>query len=187
MSQTEIAERPRRVVGAVAHAFRILRVVRSAGAPQGVNWIAREAQVNPSTAFNILRTLVLERAVEFDERGKTYRLGSGLLELCGPLLQQSFLDDVRREMSRLANETDCLVGLWQAQDGGRMILIERATGSRPMRLDIEIKQRIPFLGGAVGRAVAARLKLCENLREHCAMAMQWRLKRSISLNRQFRS
>ena len=154
MNEEAAQGKPVKVVGAVAQAFRILRLLAAANRPLGVNAIARDAGVNPSTAFNILRTLVIEEAIEFDELSKTYKLGAGLLRLCSKLLEQSIVDDIRPELNRLATETNCLVGIWQVSEG-RMTLLERATGSRPIRLDMEIKQRLPFMAGALGRAYAA--------------------------------
>ena len=172
MSPSDAQAKPVKLVGAVTQAFRILRVLSGNTGPQGVSAIARDSQVNPSTAFNILRTLAAEDAVNFDELSKTYVLSRGLLALCGKLLEQSIVQDIRGDLDRLASETNCLVGLWQAEDG-RMILIERAVAGRAIRLDMDIKQRLPRFAGAVGRAWAAALRLSDvELREGCA-ALRW--------------
>lgn len=147
-----------KLVGAVAQAFRILRTLSASRAPMGVSAIAREASVNPSTAFNILRTLVVEEAVTFDELSKTYMLGTGLLRICDSLIEKSIETEIRSELERIADESNCLVGLWQAHDG-RMVLVERAVSKQPMRLDMAIKQRLPPMAGSVGRAYAACLRL----------------------------
>lgn len=163
---------PTKLVGAVTQAFRILRVLAEGDAPLGVSAVAREAKVNPSTAFNILRTLVAEGAAAFDEPSKTYVLGLDLLKLSEKLLVQSVVTDIRADLDRLAAETNCLVGLWQS-DNGRMVLIERAVAGRPIRLDMDIKQRLPRFAGAVGRAYAACLKLPDaELREGFAK-LRW--------------
>ena len=159
-------DKPIKKVGAVVQSFRILRLLANASKPLGVTAIARDTQINPSTAFNILRTLVAEDVVDFDPYGKSYKLSRGLLGLCNMLLRQSMVEDIRGELQRVATETNCLVGLWQAHDG-RMTLLERATGYRPFRLDMDVKQRLPFMAGAVGRAYAARLFMSDQaLRKH---------------------
>ena len=158
MSPSDKQAKPVKMVGAVTQAFRILRVLSGNSGPQGVSAIARDSQVNPSTAFNILRTLVAEDAVIFHELSKTYVLSPGLLTLCGKLLEQSIVQAIRGDLDRLAAETNCLVGLWQA-DEGRMTLVERSVAGRAIRLDMDIKQRLPRFGGAVGRAWAAVFKL----------------------------
>ena len=155
-----------KLVGAVVQAVRLLQVLEASNRPLGVSALAREAKVNPSTAFNILRTLVVEDLVTFDELSKTYNLGTGLLRLSRKLISQSLVNDIRPELSRLASETSCLVGLWQVAVD-RMILIERALADRPMRLDMEVKHRLPMMLGAVGRAYAAHLQLKDGeLRSH---------------------
>ena len=172
MSSSDTPAKPVKMVGAVTQAFRILRVLSGNRGPQGVSAIARDSNVNPSTAFNILRTLVAEHAVDFDELSKMYVLSPGLLTLCGRLLEQSIVQAIRGDLDRLAAETNCLVGLWQADDG-RMTLIERSVAGRAIRLDMDIKQRLPRFGGAVGRAWAAALKLSDTkLREGFA-ALRW--------------
>ncbi len=172
MSTSDKQAKPVKMVGAVTQAFRILRVLAGNGGPQGVSAIARDSQVNPSTAFNILRTLVVEDAVNFDELSKTYVLSTGLLALCGKLIEQSIIQAIRGDLDRLAAETNCLVGLWQANDG-RMTLVKRSVAGRAIRLDMDIKQRLPRFGGAVGRAWAAALKLSDaELREGFA-ALRW--------------
>ena len=172
MSPSDAQAKPVKLVGAVTQAFRILRVLSGNTGPQGVSAIARDSQVNPSTAFNILRTLVAEDAVNFDELSKTYVLSPGLLALCGKLVEQSIVQAIRGDLDRLATETNCLVGLWQANDG-RMTLVERSVAGRAIRLDMDIKQRLPRFGGAVGRAWAAALKFPDaELREGFA-ALRW--------------
>ena len=172
MANSELPAKPVKLVGAVTQAFRILRVISKARGPLGVTAIARDAKVNPSTAFNILRTLVAEDALRFDELSKTYVLSEGLLALSGRLLQSSIVQNIRGELDRLAAETNCLVGLWEF-DNGRMTLIERSVAGRAIRLDMDIKQRLPRFGGAVGRAWAAALNMTDtHLREGFA-TLRW--------------
>lgn len=143
-----------KTVGAVIQAFRLLRALAAHPAPQGASVVARRAEVNTSTAFNILRTLVIEGAVEFDPASKTYWIGRGLLDLTSHLLERDRIADLMGELNRVASDTGCLVGLWQVGPD-RMILLERAVADRPMRLDLQVKQRMPLMLGAVGRALAA--------------------------------
>lgn len=172
MSNIDQGQKPVKLVGAVAQAFRVLRVLSANPERLGVSAIAREAKVNPSTAFNILRTLVVEDAVQFDEPSKSYALGRGLLSLCTRLLEQSLVQNIRADLDRIASETNCLIGLWQVDDG-RMVLAERAVSDRAVRLDMNVKQKLPRFAGAVGRAWAAVVKPSEaDLRAGFA-AVRW--------------
>jgi DNA-binding IclR family transcriptional regulator len=159
-------------VGAVVHAVRLLRVLADANAPLGVTAAARAAEVNPSTAFQILRTLVREGLVGFDPTSKLYRPGLGLLDLTRGLLGGNQAELLRPELVRLATNYECLVALWRITDE-RAILIDRALADTPVRLDIQVTQRIPAFIGAIGRIVAARLELPpEELRRRFAY-LRW--------------
>src|SRR3974390_2705033 len=63
-----------KLVGSVVGAITILRYLAAANEPVGVSRIARETGQNPSTTFNILRTLLLYDFVQFDQLSKTYLL-----------------------------------------------------------------------------------------------------------------
>ena len=67
----------------VVNAVRILRYLTHTGAPERAADIARHLSINPSTCFNILRTLVAEDVVDFNGRSKTYSAGLGLARLLG--------------------------------------------------------------------------------------------------------
>ncbi|MCC5808909.1 MAG: IclR family transcriptional regulator [Ectothiorhodospiraceae bacterium] len=145
-------------VGAVVNAVRLLRVLASSNKPLGVTAAARAADVNPSTAYHILRTLVHEGLVTFDEGGKTYSLGLGMVTLARKLLGRHQTELLRPELTRLATNFECLFALWQIVDD-RVVLIDRALANTAVRLDLEVTQRMPFLLGAIGRAIAARLDM----------------------------
>ena len=66
------------VVESVRTAIAILRFLASQPKSYGVNAIAREVGVSPSSCFNIVKTLALEGLLEFDERDKSYSPGVGL-------------------------------------------------------------------------------------------------------------
>ena len=161
-----------KLVGAVLQAVRLLQAIEHSERPLGVSALARAGKVNPSTAFNILRTLVAVEFVTFDAVAKTYRLGDGLLKLSEGLIGQSILDAVRRQTELLATETNSLVGIWQITDD-RLVLIDRAVPSSPMRLEMALKHRMPLMLGALGRAMAATLKLSDRKLRAEFKALRW--------------
>lgn len=161
-----------KLVGAVVQAVRILQALDASSRALGVSALAREAKVNPSTAFNILRTLVVEELVTFDEPSKTYSLGNGLLRLSRKLIGQNLLNEIRPELGSVASETACLVGFWQVA-GDRMILVERALADRPMRLDMAVRNSLPVMLGAVGRAYAASRSLKDSELKAAFKQLRW--------------
>ncbi|WP_299310158.1 IclR family transcriptional regulator C-terminal domain-containing protein [uncultured Croceicoccus sp.] len=149
------SEKPKgKPVGAVVQTIRLLRALSESDAPLGVSAAARAAGINTSTAFNVLRTLTAETLTVFDEPTKTYSLGPGLLDLCGALRQPSLAEKIRAELPELAAKTGRLIALWEVM-GTRLILLDRAQSDRPVRLDLDLTQRMPRYLGAVGRAAAA--------------------------------
>ena len=161
-----------KLVGAVVQTVRLLRVLAASDEPLGVSAAARAAQVNTSTAFNVLRTLTAEGMTTFDEATKTYRLGSGLFELAKRLLTSNVADLLRAELPRLAAETGRLIALWEVVDD-RVVLIDRALVNRPVRLDLAVTQRMPLMLGAVGRAAAAQLQLSDAELRRGFRALRW--------------
>lgn len=155
MSDTTDQDPSPKIVGAVANAVSILRTLAQSNGPAGVNVIARDAGVSVSTCFNILRTLSSERLVDFDPEAKTYAIGMGVLELSLPLLGANQANLIRPELARLSGEHKCLMCLWQITDGERIVLIDRVSTAKTVRVDMSDGSRLPTFVGAVGRCYAA--------------------------------
>jgi len=148
-------KKKKKIVGAVANAVAILRAMAQLGAPAGVAAIARDTGVSVSTCFNILRTLSAERLVVFDDVSKTYRLGMGVLELSLPLLGANQADIINPELERLSAEHKSLICLWQITEGERIVLVNRVSTEKTVRVDMSDGSRLPTFVGAVGRCYAA--------------------------------
>ena len=147
-----------KVVGAVVHAVALLRVLAASPKPIGASAAAREAKINTSTAFNILRTLTVERLVSFDAPSKTYRLASGIFELAKSI-GHDLSAVIKAELGPLSERTGCLIVLWEVM-GDRVILADRAVPDRPVGLNV-VTRRMPLMLGAVGRAMTAALHLSD--------------------------
>ena len=76
------------LVKPVSNAIRILRYLSQVGTPERSVDIARQLEINPSTCFNILRTLVQEEVVDFSALSKRYTVGLGLARLVEQLVTQ---------------------------------------------------------------------------------------------------
>jgi DNA-binding IclR family transcriptional regulator len=162
-----------KIVGAVANAVSILRAMAQIGAPLGVAAIARDTGVSVSTCFNILRTLSAERLVEFDDDAKTYRIGLGVLELSLPLLGANQVDLIRPELERLSADHKSLICLWQITDGERIVLVDRVSTAKTVRVDMSYGSRLPTFVGAVGRCYAAWRNLPRDELRLRFDALQW--------------
>lgn len=147
-------------VGAVVSALEILRYLGAQRSPVSSTQVARRLKLNPSTCFNILKTLVAERMVQFDEVGKTYRLGVGMVELAGNALEQvGSLRQIHPELERLAAAWQISMTAWLRVSDTRVMLIDRAEASSSIQIQMRIGHRLPLLVGALGRCMAAHCQL----------------------------
>jgi DNA-binding IclR family transcriptional regulator len=139
-----------------------------------VNAIARELSIAPSSCFKILKSLHNEGFVECEERSKGYSLGLGVASLSRRALDPTNAFSVLRpNLERIAQEEAIAIGLWRIVPNRRIVLAGFCEGATPMRIHMTLGQRLPRLIGAVGRAIAADLRLStEEIRTELA-AMTW--------------
>lgn len=145
-----------KLVGALSSGIKILRYLASASTPLGVTRIAKDLDLNGSTCFNLLKTLVHERLVTFDESTKTYSMGLGLVELAkGSLEKASYVRLIQPHLSELAQRHHATTTLWQRTSGERVVLVNLAESSSPIRIHMSVGQRLPMYIAALGRCMAA--------------------------------
>jgi len=163
-----------RSVRAVVQAMRILRNLAGQGPPAGVTAIARATGMNPSTCFNILRTLAAEGLVVFDAQAKTYRLGLGVMELATGLMGASPIDLIRPDLERLALNRPAVLCIWIVTNTDRIVLADRIWDpGNPVRTEIAPNLRLPSFAGAVGRCVAASRRVSEDELRHRFAGIRW--------------
>lgn len=143
-------------VRSLSQGFAILRLLAET-APLSLSDVARRLGLSPSSALNLMRTLVAEGAVERDARSKHYRLApawaaSGVL---GDRGERDLAARALPLMVRFAEASDAAVGLWKVASRERLSLVVHAESKAGMRLRLADAQRQPLGGGAVGRALAA--------------------------------
>lgn len=146
-------------VGAVVNALRILRCLSGSSRPLGVTAVTRATGISASTVFGILRTLARLHYVSFNETDKTYRLGLAMAEMAAGLLGTSHAELIRPELERLALKYQTLILLWRVTEDSRLVLVDRAHSQTAVRVEIKLGYRMPLLAGAVGRCVAATLRV----------------------------
>jgi DNA-binding IclR family transcriptional regulator len=142
-------------VGSVVQAITILRYLGPVPDGRGVNAIARDLGISPSSCFNLVKTLAAERLLQFDSATKRYTLGPGLAELAQPSRSESILSAVSPAMRDIADRFDVACGLWRRAASGRLILVALSESVAATRIHMVVGQRQPLYAGAAGRAVAA--------------------------------
>ncbi|MCO5114750.1 MAG: IclR family transcriptional regulator [Burkholderiaceae bacterium] len=150
------ASAPEKLVGALSSGLKILRYLASSSTPMGVTRIAKDLDLNSSTCFNLLKTLVHERLVTFDESNKTYAMGLGLVELAkGSLEKASYARMMRPHLQELAERHNITTTLWQRARNDRVVLVDLAESGSALRVHMSIGQRLPMYIAALGRCMAA--------------------------------
>lgn len=142
-------------VPAVSRAIAILRLLSSTTIPLGVNQIAREVNIIPSTCLHILRTLASEGLLSFDQETKQYRLGLQLLTLAKAVLKESIADRAQPFLDDIVRKNGVTALAVSASGSDHVIVTALANALQPIRLHVDLGSRFPALISATGRCVAA--------------------------------
>jgi DNA-binding IclR family transcriptional regulator len=161
---------------AVTRAASVLRLLASEQAGIGVSEIARRVGLVPSTCFHVLRALVDEGFIAFDDEKKTYRTGVGLLTLVReamansefPRVVQPVLDGLtdKNNVTALGIELD-------SQERERMVIVALSRSDNFVSLHVAIGSRFPAWISATGRCVAAQSGLSREALRKRFDALRW--------------
>ncbi|HZG60084.1 MAG TPA: IclR family transcriptional regulator [Anoxybacillus sp.] len=145
------------MVKSVSRALDIINIVSSEKNGLGVTEIAKQMDINKSSVYRILSTLVQYGYMEQDEETSRYKLGYKFLELSSKLLESI---DLRKEakpyLQELEKETNEVIHL-VVYDQGEVIYIEKLEGTETLRMHSKVGKRAPMHCTAVGKAILAHL------------------------------
>lgn len=145
-----------RAVPAVTRAAAIMRVLARSETPLGVQAIARELKLVPSTCLHILRALAAEQLVACDPETKRYRLDLGLVSLARPVLRRSgfapLIQDKLEALSRRLGVT--AIGL-DVRGLDHVVVTAISRAREPFHIHVDLGSRFPALISASGRCIAA--------------------------------
>jgi DNA-binding IclR family transcriptional regulator len=141
---------------AISRAAAVLRLLGKSDMPLGIQSIARELGLVPSTCLYVLRALVAEEFVSFDADTKRYSLEAGVLTLARHWLRRNRFNDLAQPaLERLAQTFDVtmlgvhIVGL------EHIIVVAVSQSGNNFQLSTQIGSRFPALISATGRCIAA--------------------------------
>lgn len=141
---------------AIARAVAVLRLLGRSASPLGLQAIAGELGLAPSTCLYVLRALVDEELVAFDPATKRYTLEAGILTLArGWLQRSSFATAAQPHLARLAREHGVTMMGVQVVGLDHIVVVGLALGDGNLQLSAEIGSRFPALISATGRCIAA--------------------------------
>ncbi|NKB55650.1 MAG: helix-turn-helix domain-containing protein [Alphaproteobacteria bacterium] len=161
-------------VTAVSRAAHILRYLGKRDTPAGVNAIAKDLDIVPSTCLHILRTLSHENLTVFDPATKRYRLGPAVLSLSRDALANSdFVREARPRLDGLAERHGVTVTATELDNAEHMVVVAIARARQNLSIHVNVGSRFPALISASGRCYAALSDWSkEELRERFS-ALQW--------------
>jgi DNA-binding IclR family transcriptional regulator len=141
---------------AISRAAAVLRLLGKSDAPLGMQAIARELGLVPSTCLYVLRALVAEEFVSFDPDTKRYSLEAGVLTLARHWLRRNRFNDLAHPvLERISQSFDVtmlgvhIVGL------DHIIVVSVSQSGNNFQLSTQIGSRFPALISATGRCIAA--------------------------------
>jgi len=142
-------------VGGTLRTMAILEYVAASPHPVSATDIARATGLNPSTAFNITRTLAAAGHLQTDPGSRRYTSGPGLRSLAHKVAQQAQpLELARLPMQTLANRREVVVSLWRRVSRFSMSMLLAAENQSATRMLVAEGVRIPLLHGSIGRLMA---------------------------------
>lgn len=158
----------------VSNAIRILRHLSQAGTPERSVDLARILGINPSTCFNILRTLVMEDVVDFNPLSKRYSAGLGLARLVEQFVTQGQRVQFAKPLLQdLAARLRVTVTLWRRMGADRIVIVSSAASPTDVRIDMVEGQRLPILMGASGRLFATQVDMDDAKVKEGFDAIRW--------------
>ncbi|MDQ0859334.1 IclR family transcriptional regulator [Bacillus sp. V2I10] len=145
------------MVKSVSRALDIITLVSLKKGGLGVTEIANQIDINKSSVYRILSTLVQYGYVEQDVETGKYKLGYKFLEISSKLLESIDLRaEARMYLQELENETNEVIHL-VVYDQGEVVYIEKLDGSETLRMHSKVGKRAPMHCTSVGKAILAHL------------------------------
>ncbi|HMJ51334.1 MAG TPA: IclR family transcriptional regulator [Polyangiaceae bacterium] len=159
---------------AISRAAAVLRLLGKSDMPLGLQSIARELGLVPSSCLYVLRALVAEEFVSFDPDTKRYSLEAGVLTLAHHWLRRNrFNDLVQPILDRISQPFDVtalgvhIVGL------DHIVVVAASQAGPNFQLSAQIGSRFPATISATGRCIAAFGKHSEAELEARFKTLRW--------------
>jgi DNA-binding IclR family transcriptional regulator len=141
---------------AISRAAAVLRLLGKSDVPLGLQTIARELGLVPSTCLYVLRALVAEELVAFDPATKRYSLEAGVLTLARQWLRRNqFPDLAQPALDRLARSFEVTMLGVQIVGLDHIVTVAVSQTSANFQLSTQVGSRFPALLSATGRCIAA--------------------------------
>ena len=141
---------------AITRAVAVMRLLGKNARPLGVQAIARELGMVPSTCLYVLRALTAEGLVAFDDSTKQYRLDAGILTLARDWLRHNRFSDIAQPaLDQFARDHSLTALAIQIVGSSHFVVVASSQGGSNFQIAARIGSRFPLLISATGRCIAA--------------------------------
>jgi len=141
---------------AISRAAAVLRLLGKSDTPLGVQTIARQLGLVPSTCLHVLRALVAEEFVSFDTDTKRYSLEAGVLTLARHWLRRNRFNDLAQPaLDRIGQTYEVTTLGVQIVGLEHMFVVATSQSGHNLQVSAQIGSRFPALISATGRCIAA--------------------------------
>lgn len=149
------------IVQSVDRALTILQILSTRKRGFGVTEISREMNLNKTSVYRMLSTLVKHGLAEQDAETERYKLGYKILELSSTLLDSIDLRaEAKAYLNELENLTNEVIHL-VVFDRGEVVYIEKLEGNETLRMHSKVGTRAPMHCTSVGKVILAYLPSAE--------------------------
>jgi IclR family KDG regulon transcriptional repressor len=141
-------------IQSVVRALNILEYISTKNGA-GVSEIARELELNKSTAFGLIKTLESERYIVKDKNNDNYKIGLKLYSLSQNALNKSdFQEYVKPYLEDLSEKFGETIHLVVATEN-EGIYIDKIESTKSIRIHTQIGDKLPLHCTGVGKAIMA--------------------------------
>lgn len=166
-----------KLVGAAFQATRLMNYAAQCRRPWSAAEAAKALEINPSTCFNLVQTMVAVGWVSPSEsqgRSKRYVLGSSFVNLAHQVTARNIdMRSVMPHLQEFADRWKVTATIWHKQSLTRMELVAVASCQTAVNVQMPIGQRLPILMGGMGRIMALQSELDPARREALFAEMRW--------------
>ncbi len=141
------------VIQSLDRGLKILQILGRSSKALSLNDIAREFEIDRSSVYRLISTLVKNNFVKQDPETKKYRIGFKVLELAGTFNEQTHIESVLRPiMNRICEETKQNTHL-AIMDGHEVVFIAVDQPREHISVNIQVGTREPVAPTALGKAL----------------------------------
>ncbi|MDQ2700540.1 MAG: IclR family transcriptional regulator [Actinomycetota bacterium] len=154
---TDKAAGTERGVPAVRHTIAILDYLRDRGnEPASMTEIAHALAMNPSTCFNILKTLEGGDLLHFDADTKRYELGTGLSDLGAAVSEEgSVLTTARMKALEFVRRYKLIMLICQKAEDDSFMVIDKMRGRPDPKRVAPLGSKVPPNGAVLAKSYYA--------------------------------